>query len=41
VELSAVYCLGLCARAPSAMVDGELIADADKAVERIVASVQS
>jgi len=41
VELSAVYCLGLCARAPSVMVDGELIADADKAVERIVASVQS
>lgn len=40
VALEAVYCLGLCARAPSAMVDGELIADADRAVERIVASVQ-
>ena len=30
VELDAVYCLGLCARAPSLMVDGELIADADQ-----------
>ena len=39
VELDAVYCLGLCARAPAMMVDGELIADADKAVDRVVERV--
>lgn len=39
VELDAVYCLGLCARAPAVMVDGELIADADGAVERIAQKV--
>ncbi len=38
--LEAVYCLGLCARAPAVMVDGELIADADQAVERVVRKVQ-
>jgi formate dehydrogenase subunit gamma len=41
VELGAVYCLGLCARAPALMVDGELIADADQAVERVVRKVQT
>lgn len=40
VELDAVYCLGLCARAPALMVDGELIADADQAVERVVEMVR-
>ncbi|MEX1296982.1 MAG: NAD(P)H-dependent oxidoreductase subunit E [Candidatus Limnocylindrales bacterium] len=40
VELDAVYCLGLCARAPALMVDGELIADADGAIERVVQKVQ-
>lgn len=39
VELDPVYCLGLCARAPAVMVDGELMADADGAVERIVEKV--
>jgi formate dehydrogenase subunit gamma len=41
VELDAVYCLGLCARGPAVMVDGELIADADQAIERVVAKVQA
>ncbi len=40
VELDAVYCLGLCARAPAMMVDGELIADADRAVERVIEQVR-
>lgn len=40
VELEAVYCLGLCARAPALMVDGELVADADQAIERVVQKVQ-
>ena len=40
VELDAVYCLGLCARAPSLMVDGELIADADQAIERVIEKVR-
>lgn len=40
VELDPVYCLGLCARAPAVMVDGELIADADGAVERITDKVR-
>ncbi len=41
VELDPVYCLGLCARAPAVMVDGQLIADADGAVERIAAKVEA
>jgi formate dehydrogenase subunit gamma len=41
VELDAVYCLGLCARAPAMMVDGELIADADRAVEYVVRKVHA
>ena len=41
VELDAVYCLGLCARAPALMVDGELFADADGAVQRVVDKVQA
>ncbi len=41
VELEPVYCLGLCARGPSLMVDGELVADADQAVERVVAKVRA
>ena len=40
VELEAVYCLGLCARAPAMMVDGELIADADRAVECVIERVR-
>ena len=40
VELDAVYCLGLCARAPAVMVDGELIADADQAIERVAEKVR-
>ncbi len=41
VTLEPVYCLGLCACAPSAMLDGEVIGrlDADK-VEEIVAEVR-
>jgi formate dehydrogenase subunit gamma len=41
VELDPVYCLGLCARAPALMVDGELVADADGAIERVVEKVQA
>jgi formate dehydrogenase subunit gamma len=41
VELDPVYCLGLCARAPALMVDGELVADADRAVERVTRKVQA
>jgi formate dehydrogenase subunit gamma len=41
VELDAVYCLGLCARAPALMVDGELLADADGAVQRVVDKVRA
>lgn len=39
VGLEAVYCLGLCARAPSLMIDGELVVEADHAVERLVETV--
>lgn len=31
IELRSVYCLGLCANAPSAMIDGELYAGLDEA----------
>jgi len=41
VELDPVYCLGLCARAPALMVDDELVADADRAVERVIEKVQA
>jgi formate dehydrogenase subunit gamma len=41
VELDPVYCLGLCARAPALMVDGELVADADSAIERVIEKVQA
>lgn len=41
IELDPVYCLGLCARAPAVMVDGELIADADQAVDRIAQKVSA
>ena len=42
VTLEPVYCLGLCACAPSAMLDGEVIGrlDADK-IDEIVAEVRS
>jgi formate dehydrogenase subunit gamma len=36
VELGAVYCLGLCARGPAMVVDGELVVGADATVERIL-----
>ena len=40
VTLEPVYCLGLCATAPSAMVDGRLVARLDAAaIERIAAEV--
>ena len=41
MTLEPVYCLGLCACAPSAMLDGEVIGrlDADK-VEEIAAEVR-
>ncbi len=35
VALQAVYCLGVCARAPALMVDGELVVDADVALDRV------
>ena len=40
VELEAVYCLGLCARAPALMVDDTLVVEADQAVERVVGQVK-
>ena len=42
VTLEPIYCLGLCACAPSAMLDGEVIGrlDADK-IDEIVAEVRS
>src|SRR6266436_5788287 len=40
VTLDAVYCLGLCATAPSAMLDGKLFGRLDQAgADRIVAEV--
>ena len=40
VTLDAVYCLGLCATAPSAMLDGRLVSRLDAAgADRIVAEV--
>lgn len=42
VTLEAVYCLGLCACAPSAMVDGRVMGRLDtEAAERIAAEVQA
>ncbi len=42
VTLEAVYCLGLCACAPSAMLDGEVIGRIDaEAIEDIVAEVRT
>lgn len=41
VTLEAVYCLGLCAVAPSAMVDGRLVGRLDRAIaDGIAAEVQ-
>jgi formate dehydrogenase subunit gamma len=42
VTLEPVYCLGLCACAPSAMLDGEVIGrlDSDR-IDEIVAEVRS
>lgn len=36
VGLEAVYCLGLCARAPAMMVDDDLVVEADAAAERLI-----
>lgn len=36
VGLEAVYCLGLCARAPAMMVDGALVVEADAALDRVL-----
>lgn len=42
VTLEAVYCLGLCACAPAAMVDGEVIGRLDaEALDEIVAEVRT
>jgi formate dehydrogenase subunit gamma len=42
VTLEPVYCLGLCACSPSAMLDGEVIGRLDAAkVDEIVAEVRS
>lgn len=42
VTLEAVYCLGLCACAPSAMLDGEVIGRVDTgAIDEIVAAVRT
>ena len=40
VGLEAVYCLGLCARAPAAMVDGELVVEADQRIDRMVGELR-
>lgn len=36
IGLEAVYCLGLCARAPAMMVDGRLVVEADGAADRVL-----
>jgi formate dehydrogenase subunit gamma len=42
VTLEPVYCLGLCACAPSAMLDGEMIGRLDdEKIEEIVAEARS
>ena len=42
VTLEAVYCLGLCATAPSGMIDGRLLGRLDApAIERIAAEVEA
>ncbi|TIO69764.1 MAG: formate dehydrogenase subunit gamma, partial [Mesorhizobium sp.] len=42
VTLEPVYCLGLCACSPSAMLDGEVIGRLDdEKIEEIVAEVRS
>jgi formate dehydrogenase subunit gamma len=41
VGLDAVYCLGLCARAPAMLVDDELVVEADVVVDRVLARVAS
>ncbi len=41
VELSAVYCLGLCARAPALLLDGVLVVEADQALDRVVEKVRA
>ena len=40
IGLEAVYCLGLCARAPAAMVDGERVVDADQRIDRLVGGLR-
>lgn len=41
VGLEAVYCLGLCARAPAMMLDGQLIVDADTVADRVLSELLS
>ena len=36
VGLDAVYCLGLCARAPAMSVDGRLVVEADGALDEVI-----
>lgn len=36
IGLEAVYCLGLCARAPAMTVDGQLVVEADAAADRVL-----
>ena len=41
IRLEPVYCLGLCARAPAMMVDGQLIVEADAAADRVLEELRS
>jgi len=41
IGLEGVNCLGLCARAPAMMVDGELVVEADAKVDRVLDAVLS
>jgi formate dehydrogenase subunit gamma len=41
VGLEAVYCLGLCARAPAMMVDGELVVEADAVADSVLERLRS
>lgn len=41
IGLEGVACLGLCARAPAMMVDGELIVEADAKADRVLSELLS
>ena len=40
VSVDAVYCLGLCARGPAMMVNGNLVADADALAEQVLEGLE-